>query len=148
MIKETATAYSKAGHSKAHHPQHYSKNIRFDWSVECRAHLPLLKQTERVRWLKPVSFFIAAKPSSSWPAETAGSIISGFSHPVPQFETSLRIINRHIYNLCQNDRKEVSITTIFRGACGKQTRRTGFECSRLIAAQQVIDALQTTSHTR
>lgn len=102
---------------------------------------------ERARWLRHAEAFIGLSSGLSWLAWAAGApvvLISGFTHPINEFQTPYRVINWHVCNSCWNDD-----TTPFNNQSGadylwcprhKDTPRM-FECSRAITAQQVISAL-------
>jgi autotransporter strand-loop-strand O-heptosyltransferase len=97
--------------------------------------------TERARWLRHAQFFIGVSSGLSWLAWAVGIpvvMISGFTHPLNEFETPYRVINWHACNSCSNDvRHQLDTSDFFWCPRHKGTDRI-FECSRLITPEQVI----------
>lgn len=100
---------------------------------------------ERVRWLRHAAFFVGLSSGLSWLAWAARVpvvMVSGFTHPSNEFQTPYRIFNHHACNSCWND-----VRVRFRHDdylwCPRHagTPRQ-FECTRLITAGQVIDAIR------
>jgi len=96
--------------------------------------------TERARWLKHAEFFVGLSSGLSWLAWGAGTkvvMISGFTHPVNEFETPYRVINYHACNSCWNDpRLRFDHKDFLWCPRHKDTPRQ-FECTRLVTAEQV-----------
>jgi autotransporter strand-loop-strand O-heptosyltransferase len=106
---------------------------------------------ERARWLRHAEFFVGLSSGLSWLAWAAGTpvvLISGFTHPINEFETPYRVINYHVCNSCWNDRE----LTFDQGDFMRCPRHKGtprqFECSRLITADQVKAAIGRIPHFR
>jgi autotransporter strand-loop-strand O-heptosyltransferase len=103
---------------------------------------------ERARWLRHAEAFVGLSSGLSWLAWAAGApvvLISGFTHPINEFQTPYRVINWHVCNSCWNDD-----TTDFNNQdkadflwCPRHrdTPRM-FECSRAITGEQVIATLR------
>jgi autotransporter strand-loop-strand O-heptosyltransferase len=95
---------------------------------------------ERARWLRHADFFIGLSSGLSWLAWAVGTpvvMISGFTHPINEFNTPYRIINYHVCNSCWNDpRLLLTGGDFLRCPRHKDTPRQ-FECSRLITADHV-----------
>ncbi|MGY4730797.1 autotransporter strand-loop-strand O-heptosyltransferase [Burkholderia pyrrocinia] len=101
--------------------------------------------TERARWLRHADFFIGVSGDFSWLAWAVGTptvLISGFTHPISEFETSYRIVNYHACNGCWNDRS-IAFEHDDASACPRHagTLRQ-FECARLISAEQIKDVIR------
>jgi autotransporter strand-loop-strand O-heptosyltransferase len=100
---------------------------------------------DRARWIKHADFFVGLASGLSWLAWALDKpvvMISGFSHPVTEFETPYRVINYHVCNSCWND---VRFTLDHKDWfwCPRQggTPRQ-FECSRQITAGAVKAAIR------
>jgi autotransporter strand-loop-strand O-heptosyltransferase len=103
---------------------------------------PLL---ERARWLKHADFFVGLASGLSWLAwavETPVVMISGFSHPVTEFETPYRVINYHVCNSCWNDPRLTLDRQNFLWCPRHGGTPRQFECSRQISAGAVIAAIR------
>ena len=77
---------------------------------------PLL---ERARWIRHAEFFVGLASGLSWLAWSVGTpvvMISGFSHPLTEFQTPYRVINYHTCNSCWNMSGTPSTTRISFGA--------------------------------
>ena len=103
---------------------------------------PLL---ERARWIKHADFFIGLSSGLSWLAWAVGTpvvMISGFTHPINEFDTPYRIINYHVCNSCWND---LTLTwepgDFTRCPRHKDTPRQ-FECTAAITADHVKAVLR------
>jgi autotransporter strand-loop-strand O-heptosyltransferase len=100
---------------------------------------------ERINWLRHCEFFIGLSSGLSWLAWAAGAkvvLISGFTHPLTEFETPYRVINLHACNSCWNDaRLAFDHKDYFFCPRHKGTPRQ-FECTRLITATQVMGAIR------
>ena len=95
---------------------------------------------ERARWLKHAAFFIGLSSGLSWLAWAAGTpvvMISGFTHPLNEFETPYRVINYHTCNSCWNDPKLRFDHKDFLWCPRHKDTPRQFECTRLITAEQV-----------
>jgi len=100
---------------------------------------------ERARWLMHAEFFVGLSSGLSWLAWAAGIpvvMISGFTHPTNEFATPYRVINYHTCNSCWNDvRVRFDHKDFLWCPHHKDTPRQ-FECTRLITADQVKDAIR------
>ncbi len=105
-------------------------------------HRPL---TERARWLKHAAFFVGLSSGLSWLAWASGCpvvMISGFTHPLNEFQTPYRVINYHACNSCSNDvRLQLDPGDFLWCPRLKNTDRM-FECTRLISAEQVKEVIR------
>ena len=102
--------------------------------------------TERARWLRHANFFIGLSSGLSWLAWAAGTpvvLISGFTHPSNEFTTPYRVINWHACNSCWNDVRERFDHKNFRWCPRHAGTPWQFECTRLIAAEQVKQTVRT-----
>jgi autotransporter strand-loop-strand O-heptosyltransferase len=98
---------------------------------------PLL---ERARWLKHADFFVGLASGLSWLAWSIGTpvvMISGFSHPLTEFDTPYRVINYHTCNGCWNDPAHRFDHKDFLWCPRHKGTPRQFECTRLITAEQV-----------
>ncbi|MDA8253875.1 MAG: autotransporter strand-loop-strand O-heptosyltransferase [Rhodospirillales bacterium] len=100
---------------------------------------------ERARWIRHAAFFVGLSSGLSWLAWAVGTpvvMISGFTHPTNEFATPYRVINYHTCNSCWNDARLRFDHKDFLWC----PRHTGtprqFECTRLITAEQVKDAIR------
>lgn len=96
---------------------------------------------ERASLIQHADFFIGLSSGLSWLAWALGKpvvMISGFTHPMNEFETPWRVINFHACNSCWND----TSIEFDHGDFAWCPRHAGtdrqFECSRLITPQHVI----------
>ena len=100
---------------------------------------------ERARWLKHCVFFVGLSSGLSWLAWAAGSpvvMISGFTHPLNEFETPYRVINYHTCNSCWNDpRLRFDHKDFLWCPRHKDTARQ-YECTRLITVEHVRAAIR------
>jgi autotransporter strand-loop-strand O-heptosyltransferase len=99
---------------------------------------------ERVRWLRHAKAFIGLSSGLSWLAWAAGVpvvMISGFTHPTNEFSTPYRVINYHACNSCWNDVRHRFDHKDFLWCPRHAGTPRQFECTRLIAASQVIATL-------
>lgn len=104
--------------------------------------LPL---AERFRYLKHADFFVGLSSGLSWLAWAAGIpvvMISGFTHPTNEFDTSYRIINYHACNSCWNDPRVRFDHKDFLWCPRHAGTPRQFECTRLITSDQVIQTIQ------
>ncbi len=100
---------------------------------------------ERVRWLKHADFFIGLSSGLSWLAWAAGTpvvMIAGFTLPTNEFATPYRIVNYHTCNSCWNDPHHRFDHHDFLWCPRHKNTPRQFECTRLITADQVKQALQ------
>jgi autotransporter strand-loop-strand O-heptosyltransferase len=103
---------------------------------------PLL---ERARWLKHAEFFIGLSSGLSWLAWAVGTpvvLISGFTHPTNEFQTPYRVINYHACNSCWNDVRVRFNHKDFLWCPRHANTPRQLECSRLITADAVKDAVR------
>lgn len=101
---------------------------------------------ERARWLRHAAFFIGLSSGLSWLAWAAGIpvvLISGFTHPTNEFTTPYRVINWHVCNSCWNDPRVRFNHHDFMWCPRHAGTARHFECTRLIAAEQVIQTIET-----
>ena len=95
---------------------------------------------ERARYIKHAEFFIGLSSGLSWLAWSLRKpivMISGFTHPLNEFETPYRVINYHVCNSCWNDpRHRFDHKDFLWCPRHKETPRQ-YECTRLITADQV-----------
>jgi autotransporter strand-loop-strand O-heptosyltransferase len=101
---------------------------------------------ERARWLRHAAFFIGLSSGLSWLAWAAGCpvvLISGFTHPINEFNTPYRVINWHACNSCWNDPQVRFNHYDFMWCPRHAGTARQFECTRLIAAEQVIQIIET-----
>lgn len=100
---------------------------------------------ERVNLIKDADFFVGLASGLSWLAWGCGVpvvLISGFSHPLTEFPTPYRVINYHACNSCWNDpRFDFDHYDFLWCPRHKGTDRQ-FECTRLIAGEQVINTIK------
>jgi autotransporter strand-loop-strand O-heptosyltransferase len=102
------------------------------------------KLAERVRFLRHARAFIGLSSGLSWLAWAAGVsvlMISGFTHPINEFETPYRVINYHACNSCWNDVRHRFDHKDFLWCPRNAGTPRQFECTRLITAAQVIATL-------
>ncbi|WP_426067058.1 autotransporter strand-loop-strand O-heptosyltransferase, partial [Gluconobacter sp. NFX36] len=106
--------------------------------------LPL---SERARWIKYAEFFIGLSSGLSWLAWCVGTtpvvLISGFTRPENEFSTPYRVINWHACNGCSNDIRCVLDTSNYLWCPRHEGTPRQFECSKLIAPEQVMDIIKT-----
>jgi autotransporter strand-loop-strand O-heptosyltransferase len=100
---------------------------------------------ERVDLLVHADFFIGLSSGLAWIAWCCNIpvvMISGFTHPTNEFHTPYRVINYHTCHSCWNDmRIDFDHFDYLWCPRHKNTERH-FECSRLIAAEQVINTIR------
>ncbi len=100
---------------------------------------------ERARWLRHADVFVGLSSGLSWLAWAAGSpvvMISGFTHPSNEFATPYRVINYHACNCCWNDLRHRFDHKDFLWCPRHAGTPRQFECTRLITAHQVREALR------
>jgi autotransporter strand-loop-strand O-heptosyltransferase len=103
---------------------------------------PLL---ERARWLKHAEFFIGLSSGLSWIAwamDIPVVLISGFTAATNEFATPYRVINYHACNGCWNDPHHRFDHHDFLWCPRHAGTPRQFECTRLITAEQVRQAIQ------
>lgn len=101
--------------------------------------------TERARWLHHAAFFVGLSSGLSWLAWAAGCpvvLVSGFTHPLNEFATPHRVINWHACNGCANDVRHRLDPADFLWCPRQGGTARQFECTRLITAAAVIDAIR------
>ncbi|KVP76848.1 autotransporter strand-loop-strand O-heptosyltransferase [Burkholderia ubonensis] len=96
--------------------------------------------TERARWLRHAECLISVPGDFPWLAWAVGTpvvLISGFTHPVSEFDTPYRVINFHACNSCWND-GSANFDDADASSCPRHagTLRQ-FECTRLVSVEQV-----------
>jgi autotransporter strand-loop-strand O-heptosyltransferase len=100
---------------------------------------------ERARWLKHAEFFVGLSSGLSWLAwamRTPVVMISGFTHPTNEFHTPYRVINYHTCNSCWNDVRVMFDHHDFLWCPRHAGTARQFECTRLIAADQVKNTIR------
>ena len=100
---------------------------------------------ERARWLRHAAFFVGLSSGLSWLAWAAGTpvvLISGFTHPTNEFETPYRVINWHACNSCWNDPRLLFDHKDFLWCPRHKDTPRQFECTRLITAEHVKQAIR------
>jgi len=101
--------------------------------------------SERARWLKHADFFVGLSSGLSWLAWAAGTpvvMISGFTHPLNEFDTPYRVVNYHTCNSCWNDPKHRFDHKDFLWCPRHKDTPRQFECTRLITVDQVKTVIQ------
>jgi autotransporter strand-loop-strand O-heptosyltransferase len=101
--------------------------------------------TERARWLRHAAFFVGLSSGLSWLAWAAGTkvvLIGGFTHPINEFATPYRVVNYHACNGCWNDPKVRFDHKDFLWCPRHAGTPRQFECTRLITASQVRQAIE------
>ncbi|WP_186092114.1 autotransporter strand-loop-strand O-heptosyltransferase [Burkholderia gladioli] len=96
---------------------------------------------QRASLLLHADFFIGLSSGLSWLAWALGKpvvMISGFTHPLNEFETPWRVINYHVCNSCWNDTSVEFDHRDFAWCPRHAGTDRQFECSRLITPGQVI----------
>jgi autotransporter strand-loop-strand O-heptosyltransferase len=100
---------------------------------------------ERASLLLHAEFFVGLSSGLSWLAWAVGTplvMISGFTHPVNEFETPYRVINYHACNSCWNDTSIEFDNRDYLWCPRHAGTERQFECSRSIAAGQVIGTIK------
>jgi autotransporter strand-loop-strand O-heptosyltransferase len=100
---------------------------------------------ERARWLRHAAAFVGLSSGLAWLAWAAGcpvAMISGFTHPINEFDTPARVINYHACNSCWNDPRHRFDHKDFLWCPRHANTPRQFECTRLITAHQVCAALR------
>jgi autotransporter strand-loop-strand O-heptosyltransferase len=100
---------------------------------------------ERARWLRHAVLFVGLSSGLSWLAWAAGCpvvLISGFTHPTNEFTTPYRVINFHACNSCWNDPRVRFDHKDFLWCPRHAGTPRQFECTRLISASQVTQAIR------
>jgi len=100
---------------------------------------------ERARWLKHAEFFIGLSSGLSWLAwamDIPVVLISGFTAATNEFATPYRVINYHACNGCWNDPHHRFDHHDFLWCPRHVGTPRQFECTRLITAEQVKQAIQ------
>jgi autotransporter strand-loop-strand O-heptosyltransferase len=103
---------------------------------------PLL---ERARWLRHADFFVGLSSGLSWLAWAVGVpvvLISGFTHPINEFQTPYRVINYHACNSCWNDVRVRFDHKDFLWCPRHANTPRQLECTRLITAEAVKDVIR------
>jgi autotransporter strand-loop-strand O-heptosyltransferase len=100
---------------------------------------------DRARWLKHAEFFVGLSSGLSWLAwamRIPVVMISGVTHPLNEFATPYRVINYHTCNSCWNDPLVGFDRTDFLSCPRHKNTPRQFECTRLITAEQVKQAIR------
>jgi autotransporter strand-loop-strand O-heptosyltransferase len=95
---------------------------------------------ERASLLLHADFFVGLSSGLSWLAWALGKpvvMISGFTHPLNEFETPYRVINFHACNSCWNDTRIEFDHHNFMWCPRHAGTDRQFECTRLITPGQV-----------
>jgi autotransporter strand-loop-strand O-heptosyltransferase len=101
---------------------------------------------ERARWIRHADFFIGLSSGLSWLAWATGTpvvMISGFTHPMNEFDTPYRVINYHTCNSCWNDPKVMFDHQDFLWCPRKAGQPDQFECTSKITPEQVKKVIRT-----
>ncbi len=96
---------------------------------------------QRASLLLHADFFIGLSSGLSWLAWALGKpvvMISGFTHPLNEFETPWRVVNFHVCNGCWNDTSVEFDHRDFAWCPRHAGTDRQFECSRMITPGQVI----------
>ncbi|MCI4677155.1 autotransporter strand-loop-strand O-heptosyltransferase [Rhodoblastus acidophilus] len=99
---------------------------------------------ECVRWIRHAEFFVGLSSGLSWLAWAAGApivMISGFTLPNTEFETPWRVINYHACVGCWNDPTLRFNHRDFLWCPRHAGTARQFECTSLITAEQVKQAI-------
>lgn len=100
---------------------------------------------ERARWLKHAEFFIGLSSGLAWLAWAAGCpvvMISGFTHPLNEFDTPYRVFNVHTCNSCWNDPAIRFDHKDFLWCPRHKDTPRQFECTRLITVEHVKNTIR------
>ena len=100
---------------------------------------------ERARWLKHAEFFVGLSSGLSWLAWAARCpvvMISGFTHPLNEFETPYRVFNVHTCNSCWNDPQIRFDHKDFLWCPRHKDTPRQFECTRLITVEHVKNTIR------
>jgi autotransporter strand-loop-strand O-heptosyltransferase len=100
---------------------------------------------ERARWIKHAEFFVGLASGLSWLAWCTGTpvvMVSGFSHPITEFQTPYRVINYHACNSCWDDPKHRFDHKDFLWCPRHKDTPRQFECTRLITVDHVKTVIQ------
>jgi autotransporter strand-loop-strand O-heptosyltransferase len=100
---------------------------------------------ERARWLRHAAFCVGLSSGLPWLAWATGCpvvLISGFTHPINEFTTPFRVINWHTCNSCWNDPRVRFNHKDFLWCPRHAGTPRQFECTRLITAAQVMQAIR------
>jgi autotransporter strand-loop-strand O-heptosyltransferase len=100
---------------------------------------------ERAHWIRHADFFVGLSSGLAWLAWAVGVpvvMISGFTHPVNEFATPYRVINYHACNSCWNDVRVRFDHKDYLWCPRHKDSPRQFECTRLITAEQVKDAIR------
>jgi autotransporter strand-loop-strand O-heptosyltransferase len=100
---------------------------------------------ERARWLRHADFFVGLSSGLSWLAWAVGVpvvMISGFTHPITEFKNPYRVINFNVCNSCWNDAEFRFDQGDYLGCPRHRDTPRQYECSRLITADQVKQAIR------
>jgi autotransporter strand-loop-strand O-heptosyltransferase len=99
---------------------------------------------ERARWMRHAEAFVGLSSGLAWLAWSVGApvvLISGFTHPINEFETPYRVVNWHACNGCWNDPNERFKHDDYMWCPRHQNTPRHFECTRLITGAHVISAV-------
>ena len=100
---------------------------------------------ERVNWIRHAEFFVGLLSGLSWLAWAAGArvvMIGGFALPNTEFETPYRVINYHACVGCWNDPTLRFDHKDFLWCPRHKGTSRQFECTSLITAEQVKQAIR------
>jgi autotransporter strand-loop-strand O-heptosyltransferase len=104
---------------------------------------------ERARWLKHCAFFVGLSSGLTWLAWASGPpivMISGFTHPLNEFDTPYRVINYHTCNSCWNDPHLRFDHKDFLWCPRHRETPRQFECTRLITVDHVKSVIRKIPH--
>lgn len=100
---------------------------------------------ERAQLLAHADFFVGVSSGLAWLAWASGTpmvMISGFTHPLNEFQTPYRVINYHTCNSCWNDPRQMFDHYDFFWCPRHKGTDRQFECSRLITVDHVKQVIQ------
>ena len=100
---------------------------------------------ERADLLHHADFFIGLSSGLAWLAwccHVPVVLISGFTHPLNEFETPYRVINYHTCHSCWNDMRIDFDHFDFLWCPRHKNTDRHFECTRLISSDQVINTIK------
>jgi autotransporter strand-loop-strand O-heptosyltransferase len=140
FLKEAGYRVICVDHKRAHGSGMISNHIPH--GVEDETGLSL---SDSARWIKHAEFFVGLSSGLSWLAwavNTPVVMISGFTHPVSEFHTPYRVINFNVCNSCFNDANVHFNPKDFTWCPRHAYTPRQLECSRLITAEAVKEAIR------
>jgi len=101
--------------------------------------------SERAWWLAHAEFFVGLSSGLSWlawAAQTPVVMISGFTHPINEFETPYRVFNTNICNSCWHDIRHPFVHDDFLFCPRHSKTDRQFECTQKITSEHVIENIK------